>query len=100
MRIIGIDNIKSKQQPVEYFDELIHLGENIMSSSKCGLGQVCANAFISILKNHLDDIRSEINIHRDEIFSSNQNIHRDEIFSSNLNIHHDKIFGNRGVDYD
>ncbi len=57
LRILeGIDNISEGSGYEPEMDKLLNLGRSIMSSSKCGLGQVCANAFISIIDNHRNEI--------------------------------------------
>lgn len=57
LRILeGIDNISEGKGSETEMDKLLNLGRSIMSTSKCGLDQVCANAFISIIDNHRNEI--------------------------------------------
>lgn len=52
----GIENILEGNKNKAYLSSLVSLGKSIMNSSKCGLGQVCAIGFISIIENwYLND---------------------------------------------
>lgn len=56
----GINQLLDGNGTHSYLDQMIKLGNSVMCSSKCGLGQVCANSFISIINNHRDEINSYI----------------------------------------
>lgn len=56
----GIETILAGNCSMEYLDRLTTLGNAIMLSSKCGLGQVCAKGFLSILENHRDEVLNYI----------------------------------------
>lgn len=47
----GIENIIHGYNSMSYIKSLIALGNSVMASSKCGLGQDCAKAFNSIMEN-------------------------------------------------
>ncbi|MGL1892110.1 MAG: NAD(P)H-dependent oxidoreductase subunit E [Spirochaetaceae bacterium] len=54
----GINQIIRGNGSKFYLAKLILLANNIMISSKCGLGQVCGNSFISIIENNRQEIES------------------------------------------
>jgi [NiFe] hydrogenase diaphorase moiety large subunit len=57
----GIERLKKGTCPMSYLKELESLGETMMLSSKCGLGQSSPVAFISIVANFRDEILGRMN---------------------------------------
>lgn len=56
----GIDQILEGNGSIKFLESLVKLGNSIMISSKCGLGQVCSVAFSSIVNNHKNEIIKQI----------------------------------------
>jgi [NiFe] hydrogenase diaphorase moiety large subunit len=52
----GVRMLQDGKCSAAYLDELVGLGQTMQISSKCGLGQSSANAFLSIVEHFPDDI--------------------------------------------
>ena len=58
-----IEGVKMLQQgccSMHYLHELCSLGETMQLASKCGLGQMAPNAFLSIVEHFQDEILGRI----------------------------------------
>lgn len=59
----GIHKLATHQCSLAYLKELETLGYCMQKACKCGLGQSASNAFLDIVKNHLDEIFNADNAH-------------------------------------
>ena len=56
----GLEMLEHGMCSAAYLDELVKLGETMKISSKCGLGQTSACAFISIVENFKDELLGRV----------------------------------------
>jgi len=56
----GLEMLEHGMCSAAYLDELVKLGETLKISSKCGLGQTSACAFISIVENFKDELLGRV----------------------------------------